>query len=85
MNLSENGLQYQNEPYFNDAIETLQQLKTTFSPLEKLLVVRNTFEQMTQVSQSFIVYFFSVLLNYCILFILGSSKTIGFHIFMDNG
>ncbi|XP_076168851.1 amyotrophic lateral sclerosis 2 isoform X2 [Ptiloglossa arizonensis] len=51
MNLSENGLQYQNEPYFNDAIETLQQLKTTFSPLEKLLVVRNTFEQMTQAVQ----------------------------------
>jgi hypothetical protein len=35
---------------FNDAVETLQQLKTTFSPLEKLLVIRRTFEQMTRVS-----------------------------------
>ena len=51
MNLSENGLSYQSESYFSDAIETLQQLKTTFSPLEKLLVVRNTFEQMTQAVQ----------------------------------
>ncbi|XP_076625542.1 amyotrophic lateral sclerosis 2 isoform X2 [Colletes latitarsis] len=51
INLNENGLQYQSEPYFNDAIEMLQQLKTTFSPLEKLLVVRNTFEQMTQIVQ----------------------------------
>lgn len=34
---------------FNDAVETLQQLKTTFSPLEKLLVIRRTFEQMTRV------------------------------------
>ncbi|XP_016915649.2 alsin [Apis cerana] len=51
MNLNENGLPYQNEPYFSEAIETLQQLKTTFSPLEKLLVVRNTFEQMTQAVQ----------------------------------
>lgn len=50
MNLNDNGLSYQSESYFSDAIETLQQLKTTFSPLEKLLVVRNTFEQMTQVS-----------------------------------
>lgn len=50
INLNENGLPYQSEPYFSEAIETLQQLKTTFSPLEKLLVVRNTFEQMTQVS-----------------------------------
>ncbi|XP_053978355.1 alsin [Hylaeus volcanicus] len=51
LNLSEHGLQYKSEPYFTDAIETLQQLKTTFSPLEKLLVVRNTFEQMTQTVQ----------------------------------
>ncbi|XP_033359057.1 alsin [Bombus vosnesenskii] len=51
MNLNENGLPYQSEPYFSEAIETLQQLKTTFSPLEKLLVVRNTFEQMTQAVQ----------------------------------
>lgn len=49
MNIAENSLPYQHEPYFSDAIETLQQLKTTFSPLEKLLVIRNTFEQMTQV------------------------------------
>ncbi|XP_076245816.1 amyotrophic lateral sclerosis 2 isoform X2 [Calliopsis andreniformis] len=47
MSLNE-GLSYESKSYFNDAIETLQQLKTTFSPLEKLLVVRNTFEQMTQ-------------------------------------
>lgn len=47
--MSDNSLPYQHETYFSEAIETLQQLKTTFSPLEKLLVVRNTFEQMTQV------------------------------------
>jgi hypothetical protein len=35
---------------FSNAVETLQQLKTTFSPLEKLLVIRRTFEQMTRVS-----------------------------------
>ncbi|CAK9829874.1 ALS2 [Anthophora retusa] len=51
MNLNDNTLPYQNESYFSEAIETLQQLKTTFSPLEKLLVVRNTFEQMTQAVQ----------------------------------
>lgn len=50
INITDNSLSYQYEPYFSNAIETLQQLKTTFSPLEKLLVVRNTFEQMTQVS-----------------------------------
>ncbi|XP_063216090.1 alsin isoform X2 [Bacillus rossius redtenbacheri] len=33
------------------AIETVQQLKTTFSPLEKLLVIRSTFQQMTAVVQ----------------------------------
>lgn len=49
--IGENAMAYQNEPFFSDAIETLQQLKTTFSPLEKLLVVRNTFEQMTQAVQ----------------------------------
>ncbi|XP_017893211.1 alsin isoform X2 [Ceratina calcarata] len=49
LSLSENGIQ--SEPHFSEAIETLQQLKTTFSPLEKLLVVRNTFEQMTQAVQ----------------------------------
>ncbi|XP_050465644.1 alsin [Cataglyphis hispanica] len=51
INIADNSLPYQHESYFNDAIETLQQLKTTFSPLEKLLVVRNTFEQMTQAVQ----------------------------------
>ncbi|EFN76628.1 Alsin [Harpegnathos saltator] len=51
MNITDNSLPYQHEPYFSDAIETLQQLKTTFSPLEKLLVVRSTFEQMTQAVQ----------------------------------
>lgn len=35
---------------FSEAVETLQQLKTTFSPLEKLLVIRRTFEQMTRVT-----------------------------------
>lgn len=36
------------EQLFMEAVETLQQLKTTFSPLEKLLVIRSTFEQLTQ-------------------------------------
>ncbi|XP_015114192.1 alsin [Diachasma alloeum] len=36
---------------FGEAVETLQQLKTTFSPLEKLLVIRSTFEQMTKTVQ----------------------------------
>lgn len=36
------------EQLFTEAVETLQQLKTTFSPLEKLLVIRSTFEQLTQ-------------------------------------
>ncbi|KAG8034358.1 hypothetical protein G9C98_007434 [Cotesia typhae] len=39
------------ETLFIKAIETLQQLKTTFSPLEKLLVIRNTFEQITKTVQ----------------------------------
>lgn len=50
-NLGENSLSYHSESHFSEAIETLQQLKTTFSPLEKLLVVKNTFEQMTQAVQ----------------------------------
>nr|XP_012139045.1 PREDICTED: alsin isoform X2 [Megachile rotundata] len=41
INLNENGLPYQSEPYFSEAIETLQQLKTTFSPLEKLQCKNN--------------------------------------------
>ncbi|XP_011306147.1 alsin [Fopius arisanus] len=36
---------------FGEAVETLQQLKTTFSPLEKLLVIRSTFEAMTKTVQ----------------------------------
>lgn len=47
--LGDNPLPNESEQLFGDAVETLQQLKTTFSPLEKLLVIRNTFEQMTQV------------------------------------
>ncbi|XP_046991299.1 alsin [Schistocerca americana] len=39
------------DKYYRDAVETLQQLKTTFSPLEKLLVIRSTFEQMTAAVQ----------------------------------
>ncbi|XP_047507077.1 alsin isoform X1 [Pieris napi] len=35
------------EQLFQDAVETLQQLKTTFSPIEKLLVIRSTFQKMT--------------------------------------
>ncbi|XP_013133821.1 PREDICTED: uncharacterized protein LOC106099733 [Papilio polytes] len=36
---------------FQDAVETLQQLKTTFSPVEKLLVIRTTFQKMTTAVQ----------------------------------
>ncbi|KAB0798647.1 hypothetical protein PPYR_09640 [Photinus pyralis] len=39
------------EQTFLDAIETLQLLKTTFSPIEKLLIIRQTFEKMTLVVQ----------------------------------
>ncbi|XP_020708134.2 alsin isoform X2 [Athalia rosae] len=49
--LADNSLPGDSEQLFIDAVETLQQLKTTFSPLEKLLVIRNTFEQMTQAVQ----------------------------------
>ncbi|XP_046588245.1 alsin isoform X5 [Neodiprion lecontei] len=49
--IGEHPLPNDAEQLFGDAVETLQQLKTTFSPLEKLLVIRNTFEQMTQVVQ----------------------------------
>ncbi|XP_041968889.1 alsin [Aricia agestis] len=35
------------ERLFQESVETLQQLKTTFSPIEKLLVIRNTFQKMT--------------------------------------
>ncbi|XP_063974137.1 alsin isoform X2 [Diachasmimorpha longicaudata] len=40
------------EGRFEEAVETLQQLKTTFSPLDKMLVIRNTFEQMTKTVQN---------------------------------
>lgn len=36
---------------FMEAVETLQLLKTTFSPLEKLRVIRGTFQKMTEVVQ----------------------------------
>lgn len=35
------------DQHFIEAIETLQLLKTMFSPLEKLFVIRQTFEKMT--------------------------------------
>lgn len=45
---AEGGLK--SEQPFSVAVETLQQLKTTFCPLEKLVVIQSTFEQMTRVS-----------------------------------
>lgn len=39
------------DQHFQEAVETLQQLKTTFSPIEKLLVIRNTFQKMTSAVQ----------------------------------
>ncbi|XP_068620925.1 alsin [Battus philenor] len=39
------------EQVFQEAVETLQQLKTTFSPIEKLLVIRSTFQKMTTAVQ----------------------------------
>lgn len=36
---------------FTKAVEILQQLKTTFSPFEKLLVIRQTFQNMTAVAK----------------------------------
>ena len=36
--------------FLNNAIETLQQLKTTFSALEKLIVIRNTYIKIENVS-----------------------------------
>ncbi|XP_017773870.1 PREDICTED: alsin isoform X2 [Nicrophorus vespilloides] len=36
---------------FTEAVEMLQQLKTTFSPMEKLLVIKETFQKMTKVVQ----------------------------------
>ncbi|XP_054282375.1 alsin [Macrosteles quadrilineatus] len=40
------------EHRFSTAVETLQQLKTTFCPLEKLMVIQSTFKQMTEVVRS---------------------------------
>lgn len=34
-----------------EAVESLQQLKTTFSPLEKLMVIRQTFQKISVVAQ----------------------------------
>lgn len=36
---------------FQEAVKTLQLLKTTFSPIEKLLVIRSTFQKMTTAVQ----------------------------------
>ncbi|CAH2066088.1 unnamed protein product, partial [Iphiclides podalirius] len=41
----------QKDQLFQEAVETLQQLKTTFSPIEKLLVIRSTFQKMTTAVQ----------------------------------
>ncbi|KAL7292949.1 hypothetical protein TKK_0013401 [Trichogramma kaykai] len=37
-----------NDVFLNEAIETLQQLKTTFSAVEKLMVIRNTHYQIVE-------------------------------------
>ncbi|KAL4715174.1 hypothetical protein ACJJTC_012221 [Scirpophaga incertulas] len=39
------------EQLFQESVETLQQLKTTFCPIEKLLVIRSTFQKMTTAVQ----------------------------------
>jgi amyotrophic lateral sclerosis 2 protein len=39
----------ENDMFLNEAIETLQQLKTTFSAVEKLIVIKNTHYQIEQV------------------------------------
>ncbi|KAK9739210.1 MORN repeat [Popillia japonica] len=39
------------EQHFIEAIETLQLLKTTFSPIEKLFVIKHTFQKMTTTVQ----------------------------------
>ncbi|XP_031779593.1 alsin [Nasonia vitripennis] len=41
----------ENDTFLNEAIETLQQLKTTFSAVEKLIVIRNTHYQIEQAIQ----------------------------------
>lgn len=45
---NKNFINKKDDIYFNDAIENLQQLKTTFSPLEKLMVIKKTFEKVTK-------------------------------------
>ena len=49
------------EPLFSKAIETLQQLKTTFTPLEKLKVVLNTVKQVEQVTLFFLLHGISII------------------------
>lgn len=46
--MSEDGSQIK-EGLFNNAIISLQQLKTTFSPMEKLFVIHSTFQEITKV------------------------------------
>lgn len=36
---------------FSEAVDTLQQLKTTFCPMEKLLVIKSTFQKITSAVQ----------------------------------
>ncbi|KAL1123935.1 hypothetical protein AAG570_001705, partial [Ranatra chinensis] len=40
------------EGIFSSAVEMLQQLKTMFSPMEKLIVIQNTFQEITKAVQS---------------------------------
>ncbi|KAK9511048.1 hypothetical protein O3M35_005697 [Rhynocoris fuscipes] len=48
--LSEDGSQIK-EGLFNSAVISLQQLKTTFSPMEKLIVIHSTFQEITKAVQ----------------------------------
>ncbi|XP_073987659.1 amyotrophic lateral sclerosis 2 isoform X2 [Rhodnius prolixus] len=48
--MSEDGSQIK-EGLFNNAIISLQQLKTTFSPMEKLFVIHSTFQEITKAVQ----------------------------------
>lgn len=63
MTLTVSTIPNSNETFFIEAIETLQQLKTTFSPLEKLLVIRSTFEQMTKVRNNILHYFICIIIK----------------------
>ncbi|XP_066901299.1 alsin [Halyomorpha halys] len=40
------------EDIFSIAVETLQLLKTKFSPMEKLIVIQNTFQEITKAAQT---------------------------------